>query len=81
VGSSPHYRSRIFAQFTGCTVSQYRNRLRVSWALDRIGGGQKDLTGMPHDLRFSDHAHLTRTHPAATSHTPTTCRALPTDSA
>jgi AraC-like DNA-binding protein len=76
VGCSPHHLSRVFAQLTGRTVSQYRNRLRVSLALDRIGEGEKDLARLAHDLGFSDHAHLTRTIRAATGHTPSACRAL-----
>lgn len=74
VGCSPHHLSRVFAQLTGCTVSQYRNRLRVSLALDRLGQDEQDLAGLAHDLGFSDHAHLTRTIRAATGHTPSACR-------
>ena len=76
LGFSPHHLSRIFARLTGCTISQYRNRLRVSLALDRIGGGENDLARLAHDLGFSDHAHLTRTIRAATGHTPSACREL-----
>lgn len=74
VGCSPHHLSRVFSQLTGCTVSQYRTRLRVSRALDRLGQGEQDLAGLAHELGFSDHAHLTRTIRAATGHTPSACR-------
>jgi AraC-like DNA-binding protein len=76
VGCSPCHLSRIFTQLTGCTISQYRNRLRVSLALDRIGEGDKDLARLAHDLGFADHAHLTRTIRATTGQTPSACRAL-----
>ncbi len=76
VGCSPHHLSRVFALLAGSTVSQYRNRLRVTRALQRIGDGERDLAGLAADLGFSDHAHLTRTIRAATGHTPTFCRAL-----
>jgi len=75
-GCSPHHLSRVFTQLAGCTVSQYRNRLRVTSALQRIGDGEQDLGALAADLGFSDHAHLTRTIRAATGHPPTTCRAL-----
>jgi AraC-like DNA-binding protein len=68
--------SRVFVQLIGCTVSQYRNRLRVSLALDQIGQGAPDLASLAHDLGFSDHAHLTRTVQAVTGQTPSACRAL-----
>ena len=76
VGCSPHHLSRVFTQLAGCTVSQYRNRLRVTRALERIGDGEQDLAGLAAELGFSDHAHLTRTMRAATGHTPSTCRAV-----
>jgi transcriptional regulator GlxA family with amidase domain len=60
----------VFVQLIGCTVSQYRNRLRVSLALDQIGQGAPDLASLAHDLGFSDHAHLTRTVQAATGQNP-----------
>ncbi len=49
------------AQLTGVTVSQYRNRPRVSLALDRLAQGEPDLATLACDLGFADHAHLTRT--------------------
>ena len=76
VGCSPHHLSRVFAQLAGSTVSQHRNRLRVSLALDRIAQGEPDLARLAHDLGFSDHAHLTRTIRAATGHPPSACRVL-----
>lgn len=75
-GCSRHHLSRVFTQLTGHTVSQYRNRLRVTRALQRIGDGEQDLAALAADLGFSDHAHLTRTIRAATGHPPTACRAL-----
>jgi AraC-like DNA-binding protein len=74
-GCSPHHLSRVFARLTGLTVSQYRNRLRVSLALERVAGGERDLAGLAGDLGFADHAHLTRTVRAATGRTPSALRA------
>lgn len=74
-GCSPHHLSRVFARLTGLTVSQYRNRLRVSLALERVAEGEPDLAGLACDLGFADHAHLTRTVRAATGRTPSSLRA------
>jgi AraC-like DNA-binding protein len=74
-GCSPHHLSRVFTQLTGLTVSQYRNRLRVSLALERVADGEADLAGLAGDLGFADHAHLTRTVRAATGRTPSSLRA------
>jgi AraC-like DNA-binding protein len=46
-GCSPHHLSRVFAQLTGLTVSQYRNRLRVSLALERVARVSATLPGSP----------------------------------
>ena len=76
VGCSPHHLSHVFARLTGSTISEHRNRLRVSLALDRIAQGEPDLARLAHDLGFSDHAHLTRTIRAAVGHPPSACRVL-----
>ena len=76
VSCSPHYLSRVFSRVTGSGISTYRNRVRVSRALERIGQGERDLAALAHELGFADHAHLTRTVRAVTGHTPTACRGL-----
>jgi AraC-like DNA-binding protein len=73
---SPHHLSRVFSQVTGSSVSSYRNRIRVSRALDRIAEGERDLAALAHDLGFADHAHLTRTVRAVTGLTPSACRTV-----
>jgi AraC-like DNA-binding protein len=60
VGSSPHHLSRVFHAESGQTLSAYRNRLRVTIALDRLEDGERDLAALAADLGFADHAHLTR---------------------
>jgi AraC-like DNA-binding protein len=76
VDCSPHHLSRVFSQVTGSSISAYRNRVRVSRALERISQGERGLAGLAHELGFADHAHLTRTIRAVTGHTPTACRGL-----
>jgi AraC-like DNA-binding protein len=76
VSCSPHHLSRVFSRVTGSGISVYRNRVRVSRALEHIAQGERDLAALAHELGFADHAHLTRTVRAVTGHTPTGCRAL-----
>jgi AraC-like DNA-binding protein len=73
-GCSPHHLSRVFGRVTGSSISRYRNRIRVSRALDRIAQGETSLAALACDLGFSDQAHLTRTIRAFTGRTPTGCR-------
>lgn len=58
-GWSPFHLSRRFRRETGLTTTQYRMRIRLCHALDRLMAGEDDLTGLALDLGFSDHSHLT----------------------
>lgn len=74
VGCSPHHLSRTFAQLTGSGVSQYRNRIRVAEAVERISDGATDLAALACDLGFADQSHLTRTVRAHTGQPPSAWR-------
>ncbi|MBW8486695.1 helix-turn-helix domain-containing protein [Actinomadura parmotrematis] len=76
LGVSPAHLSRVFRRETGTTLTRYRNRLRVSRALDRIGSGETDLAALAADLGFADQAHLTRTVRRETGGPPGRLRAL-----
>jgi AraC family transcriptional regulator len=58
-GITPFTLCRLFARHAGLPVHQYRRRLRLRQALDRLAGGERDITGLALDLGFSDHSHLT----------------------
>ncbi len=58
-GMSPFTLCRVFHRHAGLPVHRYRVRLRLRHALDRLAGGERDLTGLALDLGFSDHSHLT----------------------
>jgi AraC-like DNA-binding protein len=75
VHCSPHHLSRVFGWVTGSSVSEYRTRIRVGRALDRIAEGETNLAALACDLGFADHAHLTRTIRAVTGRTPSALRA------
>ena len=57
---SPHHLSRIFRSITGHTISRHRMRLRARAALERLGGGERDLAWLATDLGFADQSHLCR---------------------
>jgi AraC-like DNA-binding protein len=61
VGSSPFHLSRVFREITEMTLSQYRLRLRLHQALDRIAEGDEDLASVAEAAGFADHSHMTRT--------------------
>ena len=71
---SPHHLSRIFRQTTGVSVSRHRLRLRVREALERLGGGERDLARLAVELGLCDQSHLCRVVRSETGHTPAALR-------
>lgn len=61
VGSSPFHLSRTFKRATGRSITEYRTALRVRFAIDRIAGGDDDLSRLAVEAGFYDHAHMTNT--------------------
>jgi AraC-like DNA-binding protein len=60
IGSSPFHLSRVFTAVTGSTISQYRMRMRVRAALNRLSHGDEDLAVVASAAGFFDHSHMTR---------------------
>jgi AraC-like DNA-binding protein len=58
---SPFRLSRAFTQHLGVSLTRYRNRVRVEWALDRLEGGAENLAALAAELGFTDQSHLCRT--------------------
>ena len=79
VGSSPFHLARRFRRATGSSIHGYRTALRVRAALERVAGGERDLTGLALDLGFADHSHLTNTVRRETGRPPSAFRLPPTD--
>jgi hypothetical protein len=73
---SPYRLSRAFSREEGMSLTHYRNRVRVSRALERLAAGERSLAMLAADLGFSDQAHLTRTVRAHAGHTPAALRRL-----
>ena len=80
VGSSPFHLSRVFREITEMTLSQYRLRLRVHHALDRIAEGDEDLASVAEAAGFADHSHMTRTVVTHFGQAPSALRKLLRDS-
>ena len=76
LGVSPYHLSRTFVAHTGQSLTRYRNRVRVSRALQRLDAGERDLARLAVELGFADQAHLTRTVKAHVGHPPGALRAL-----
>jgi AraC-like DNA-binding protein len=73
---SPHHLSRVFREVTGHTISRHRMRLRARSALERIAGGDPNLSGLAAELGFADQSHLCRVLGEETGMTPTRLRAM-----
>ncbi|MET8627847.1 helix-turn-helix transcriptional regulator [Kitasatospora sp. NPDC004669] len=73
---SPYRLSRVFSRETGVSLTRYRNRVRVTRAMDRIAEGEPSLADLAAQLGFADQAHLTRTIREHVGHTPTVLRRL-----
>jgi AraC-like DNA-binding protein len=76
LGVSPYQLSRRFSASVGMSLTQYRNRVRVSRALSRLEAGERDLAGLAAELGFADQAHLTRAMKAAAGFPPGAVRAM-----
>jgi AraC-like DNA-binding protein len=75
-GCSPCYLSRNFRAETGFTMAQYRTRLRLLHALDRLFEGEEALTPLALDLGFSHHSHFTAAFGRWFGKTPSAARNL-----
>jgi len=73
---SPFRLSRAFSRRLGVSLTHYRNRVRVGWALDLIEAGETGLAAVAAQLGFADQAHLGRTVKRHCGHTPTALRRL-----
>jgi AraC-like DNA-binding protein len=58
VHSSPFHLMRVFGDVAGLSVHQYLLHLRLATALDRIDGGERDLSALSLALGFSSHSHF-----------------------
>jgi len=74
VHSSTFQLARVFHRETGLALHQYRTRLRLRAALERLVESETDLTALALDLGFSSHSHFTSAFHRAFGLTPSECR-------
>jgi AraC-like DNA-binding protein len=60
LGHTRFHVSRVFSRVTGMTLSQFRNRVRVANAFERLADGDENLALLSADLGFVDQSHLSR---------------------
>jgi AraC-like DNA-binding protein len=60
LGHTRFHVSRVFSRATGMTLSQFRNRVRVAIAFERLADGHENLAELSADLGFVDQSHLSR---------------------
>ncbi len=56
--TSPFHLCRVFREETGESIHRYLTRLRLRAAVEALGRGEKDLSGLAFDLGFSSHSHF-----------------------
>jgi AraC-like DNA-binding protein len=74
VHSSTFHLARVFRRETGLAIHQYRNRLRLRAALERLVEQETDLTALALDLGFASHSHFSDAFRRAFSVAPSECR-------
>jgi len=65
---------RSFRRATGMTLHGYREQVRLRMALERLEGGERDLTRLALDLGYSSHSHFTSGFSRSFGATPSTAR-------
>jgi AraC-like DNA-binding protein len=58
VGSSPFHLARRFRSVTGSSIHSRLRAIRLAAAVERVMGGEDDLSNLALELGFSSHAHL-----------------------
>ncbi|HET9141154.1 AraC family transcriptional regulator [Actinophytocola sp.] len=76
VGCSAAHLSRVFRQTAGCSLTSYRNDLRMRAVLRDIADGAPSLRILAATYGFADQAHLTRVARARLGLPPSRVRAL-----
>lgn len=76
VALSPFHAARLFREYTGATIHQYRNQIRLVAGLHRLREPARSLTDIALDLGYSSHSHFTAAFRRAFGVTPSMARHL-----
>lgn len=74
LGVSPFFLARVFRVQVGVPVHQYLLRLRLGAALERLAGGERNLSALAVSLGFATHSHFTATFTRTYGATPRAVR-------
>jgi AraC-like DNA-binding protein len=75
VHCSPFHLARTFRRRTGQSLHGYRTRLRMTQALHRLRGGERDLALLATDLGYASHSHFSGVFGRCFGTTPSRMRA------
>lgn len=73
-GVNPAHLARTFKRVAGCTIGEYRRRLRIARACRRLASSGDALAHVAADMGFSDQSHMTRAVRGVTGFTPKALR-------
>lgn len=76
LGASPYRLSRAFPAQVGVSLTRYRNRVRVSRAIERLERDESTLADIAASLGFADQAHFGRTLREHVGYAPAALRQL-----
>jgi AraC-like DNA-binding protein len=76
IGTSPFHLCRSFRRATGTTLHEYRNQLRLRWALEHLEHADTDLSQLALAAGYSSHSHFTASFRLAFGVTPSTARTI-----
>jgi AraC family transcriptional regulator len=74
VGAHPVHVAQVFRQYQGCTIGEYRRRMRVDFACRELATGDAPLARIAAESGFADQSHFTRTFKALTRMSPSRYR-------
>jgi len=60
VGCSPHYLSRTFSEYAGCTISLYLRRLRIERAAELLIGGRLTVSEVAVEVGYQSLSHFSK---------------------
>ena len=74
VGAHPVHVAQMFRQYQGCTIGEYRRRMRVDFACRELATGDAPLARIAAESGFADQSHFARTFKALTRMSPSRYR-------
>jgi AraC family transcriptional regulator len=74
VGAHPVHVAQVFRQYQGCTIGEYRRRMRVDFACRELATGDAPLAQIAAESGFADQSHFARTFKALTRMSPSQYR-------